>query len=155
MDLASSVDPPLDVLAELASLRVGGLVLEQGQLLFQFLGFGLDVRQTRLPLVGMHPIIRGVGVGDERPGKALAQDRLGRFGGTVRIQVKESQVGVSGIPGPIRVALVPPGGFVGMNDGQRADLLPQILIERQTAADGLTFGNHKRWPARSADQRNR
>jgi hypothetical protein len=37
------------------------------------------------------------------------------------------------------VTIVAPGGFVGMNDGQRADFLPQIFIEGQTAAHGLTF----------------
>jgi hypothetical protein len=139
MGLASGADPTLDVLAELAGVWVGGLALEQGQLLFQFLGFGLDVGQARLPVFGMDSVIGGVGVGDQGAVEALAQDRLGGLGGTVRVQVEESQIGISGIPLPVGIAIMPPGGFVSMGDGQGANLLPQILIERQPPAHGLSF----------------
>ena len=86
-----------------------------------------------------------------RAGKPLAQDTLGRFGGTVRVQMEEGQVVIAGIPHPVIVAVMTPGGFVGMNDGQGADLLAQIFVERQAAAHGLALkaigaGGHELQP---------
>ena len=77
MGLASLADPLLNVLAELPSGRVRRLAFEQSQFLFQFFGFGLDMGQAGLAVLGMNCVIRGVSVGDQGPLKALAQDRLG------------------------------------------------------------------------------
>jgi hypothetical protein len=51
--------------------------------------------------------------------------------------VEESQVIITGVPQPVGLAVVTPGSFVGMNHGQRTDLLPQVFVEWQPAAHGL------------------
>ena len=151
VSLAGIVDKALNVFAELAGGRVGGLAFEQSQFLFQFFGLGLDVGQTGLPVLGVNPFVGSVGVGDDRARKPPAQDTLGRLGGTVFVQVEESQVVIPGIPYPVIVAVMTPGRFVGMNHGQGADFLPQIFIERQAAAHGLALktvgaGRHELQP---------
>src|SRR5258708_26446382 len=135
--LTSGAHPTLNVLAELASVSIKGFALEQGQLLFQLFGLGLDMRQAGLPVLGMDPVIGGVGVGDEGPVEALAKDSLGRLGRTVLVQVEESQIRISGIPRPVRVAIVAPGGLVSVRDRESADFLAQILVEGQSASHGL------------------
>src|SRR5206468_876480 len=46
----------LDLLTELACRRVSGFSFQQGQFAVQFFGFGFDVRQTGLPVFGMHSV---------------------------------------------------------------------------------------------------
>ena len=116
MSLASSAHEALHLLAELHRGRIGGFALEQSYFLFQFLGFGFDVGQAGLPIFRVDSFVGSKGIGDDGAAEALAQDTLGRLGGTVLIQVKESQVVIAGIPYPILAAVMAPGGFVSMND---------------------------------------
>ena len=139
MSLAGIVNPALDVLAKLSRLGIGGNSFQQGQLLLEFLGFGLDVRQAGLPVFGFHAIVGGKRIGHEHAAELLPEQFLRGFGGAVRIQEKACQIAVSGIPKPVRLAVVPPGGFIGMNHRERADLFQQIQVERLTPAHGLTF----------------
>jgi len=117
MGLASIMDKALDVFTKQASFGIGGPAFEQGQFLLQFFGLGFDMGQAGLPILGMDSLIRGVSVSDNGSGKALAQDALGRLGGAMLIQMVESQIVIAGIPSPILVAVMAPGGFVGVNDG--------------------------------------
>ena len=57
MSLAEVMNKTLDVLAELACAGVGGPAFEQSQFLLQFLGFGLDVGETGLVVLGLDAVI--------------------------------------------------------------------------------------------------
>jgi len=57
----------------------------------------------------------------------------------VGVQAKSCQVLVAGKPDPEIIAIVAPGRFVGVSQGQGADFFKQVLVERQPASHGLAF----------------
>src|SRR5439155_9382511 len=78
-----------------------------------------------------------VSVGDENAGKMFAEDALGRLAGAVRVELKEGQLVVTSVPYPIVLAIVAPGGFIAMGDGQGANFLPQVFVERDAPSGRL------------------
>ena len=137
--LAGVADEALHRLAELPRLGIGGPAFEQGQFLFQFLGLGFDVGQTGLPVLGPQLLVDSIRIGDKNAVAAFAEDLLGRLAGAMRIQMEKRQVVIAGVPDPIIVSGMAPGGFVGMHDGQGADLLAKVFVERPAAANRLSF----------------
>ena len=148
VNLAGPADEPLDVLAELPGGGIGRAALEQGQFLVQFFGLGLDVGQAGLAVPGVEAVVGSISVGHQHAPEVFAQEFLGSFGGAVRVPAEASQVVIAGIPNPEVVAVVAPGSFVGMSDGQGANLVEQVGVEGQAAAHGLALetkgaGRHK------------
>ena len=139
MRLAGVANPSLNVLRELPGLWIAGAAFEQCQFLFELFGFGLDMRQTGLALFGVNTVVSSVGVGDENAAKVIAQELLGGFCRTVGLEKVGRQVLITAIPNPVGDAIVAPGSFVGMGNGQRADFVEQIDVERQTATHGLAL----------------
>ncbi len=103
MGLAGVVDKTLNVFTEQSGFGIGGFALEQGHLLFQFFGLGFNMGQAGLPILGMDAFVGGIRVSHDGAVEALPQHGLGRFGGTMRIQVEKGQVVIAGIPDPILV----------------------------------------------------
>jgi len=133
MRLAGVVNPSLNVLRELPGLWIAGVAFEQRQFLVELFGFGFDMSQTGLALLGVDAVVSSVGIGDENAAKVIAQELLGGFCGTVGLKDVGRQVLIAAIPNPVGNAIVAPGSFVGMGNGQRADFVEQINVERQTA----------------------
>ena len=61
---------------------------------------------------------------------------LGVEGG---VPAEAGQVVIARVPNPEVVAVVAPGGFVGMNDVQGADFVEQVGVAGQSAAGGLAL----------------
>ena len=130
MRLTGVVHPALDRLAELPGVGISRSALEQGQFLLQFLGLGFDVGEAGLAIFGLDAVIRGEGIGDEDAAELFSQECLRRLGRAMRLPEEGGQVVIAGIPDPVGVAVVAPGGFIGMSDRQGADLLEEIRVAR-------------------------
>jgi hypothetical protein len=101
VSLTGVMNKALDVLTELASRGVAGPAFEQGQFLFEFLGFGLDMREAGLAVFGFDAVVGGVGIGDQDAVEFLSQEFLGRLGGAMSVPKESGQVVIAAIPNPV------------------------------------------------------
>ena len=98
-----------------------------------------DLRNVLASKTNGSSAVSSVGVGDENAAKVIAQELLGGFCRTVGLEKVGRQVLITAIPNPVGDAIVAPGSFVGMGNGQRAHFVEQIDIERQTATHSLAL----------------
>src|SRR5436190_6332694 len=92
--------------------------------------------EAGLQVFRMHSFVGGEGIGDDRACEVFAQNSLSGLGGTVLVQMKESQIIIAGIPDPVALAVVTPGGLIGVRNGESLDFLAQVLVDRRAAARG-------------------